>query len=214
MVSQLKGLLVGMVLAALVLPAVPAAAQGRPTGPDQELVAQLHQLGQDEIATARLAEERAVSPRVTTFALTLAREHRVQNAKLLDYAERKNMNIDVIVRPGDAMAHGVLARAPLVNSRPEDFDYNFVSRVVADHQAAVDAASAARRLARDPALQAAIDGLLAFESDHLVSAQALLGTIPAPSPRVVQLPAYPAPVSRTQTGADVPSPEALQQVGR
>jgi len=43
-----------------------------------------------------------------------------------------------------------------------------------------------------------------------VSAQALLQGIPAPAPRVVQLPAFPAGVSRTQTGADEPPPAALQ----
>ena len=51
MVGKLNGLMV-VVVAGIGLPALPAAAQGRPTGPDQELVGQLHQLGQDEIAMA------------------------------------------------------------------------------------------------------------------------------------------------------------------
>jgi predicted outer membrane protein len=215
MLSRLKAFVVAVAAGVLVLTALPAAAQERPSAPDQELVAQLHQLGQDEIATAGLAETRAVSPRVMVLAVELRRAHRIQNAKLMDYAERKNMNTAVIERPGDALAHGVLARAPLANSRPEEFDYNFVSQVVADHQAAIDAAAAAQRLARDPELKGTIGGLLVMLTEHLVAAQEVLAATPAPTPRIVQLPAFPAGVSRTQTGADVPPPgarEMLQQM--
>jgi predicted outer membrane protein len=210
--SKLKGFLMGVASGALVLTTLPVVAQQRPTGPDQELVGQLHQLGQDEIATALLGEARAVSPRVEAFAATVAREHRVQNGKLMDYAERKNMDISIIQRPGDALAHGVLARAPLANSPREAFDYNFVSQAVAHHQAAIDVATAAQRLARDPELRGLIGGLLVAMSDRLVSAQALLAQIPAPQPSVVPLPAYPPGVSRTQTGADLPPPEATRPV--
>jgi predicted outer membrane protein len=216
MLWTLKVFVVGLAAGVLVLTAPPAVAQERPSAPDQELVTQLHQLGEDEIATAGMAETRAESPRVTAFAVALRRAHRAQNGKLMDYAERKDMNTAAIERPGDALAHGVLARAPLANSRPEEFDYNFVSRVVANHQAAIDAAAAAQRLARDPELKVAIGSLLVMLTEHLVAAQEILATMPAPTPRIVPLPAYPAGVSRTQTGADVPPPgarEAVQAAG-
>ena len=40
-------------------------------------------------------------------------------------------------------------------------------------------------------------------------AEAMVAALPEPAPRMVQLPGQPAGVSRTQTGADEPPPEAI-----
>jgi len=212
MLGKRNGLLGAVVAAQIALLAMPVAAQtagATASGPDQELVTRLHQLGQDEIRLAMLGEERGVSPRVRTFAATIQSEQNATDHQLFAYAERKNMNRVTVALPGGALEHSTLALAPVANSVPAEFDYNFAQRMVADHQASIDAAAAAQRLARDPELQALIGTVLAVQSQHLVAAQELLATIPTPSPRVVQLPAFPAGVSRTQTGADVPPPAAL-----
>jgi len=210
MVGKWNGLIV--VVAQVALVTLPVAAQDRPTatGPDQELVTRLHQLGQDEIALAKLGEDRGVSARVRTFATTVQSEQGANEEALIAYAERKNMNRTTVGRPGGALEHRELAIAPVANSPRNQFDYDFATQMVAYHQASIDAATAAARLARDPELRALIDGLLKIQTDHLVSAQALLQEIPTPAPRVVQLPAFPAGVSRTRTGADEPPPAALQ----
>jgi predicted outer membrane protein len=208
--GKLNGFMV--VVAGIGLLALPAAAQDRPTdrptGPDQELVAQLLQLGQDEIATSRLAETRAVGASVNGLAVTFERQQRATDNGLRAYAQRKNMNPAALAAPGNALAHGVLARAPLANSPRERFDYEFVSRTVADHQAALDAAAAAQRLARDPELKGLIGAWMVAQTDHLVSAQEMLASLPEPPEPAVPLPAYPTGSSRTQTGADVPPPGA------
>jgi predicted outer membrane protein len=208
--GKLNGLMV--VLAEIVLVTLPVEAQeppAQPTGPDQELVTRLHQLGQDEIAAAAIGVTRGEREGVRSFAAQVQREQRVADDRLLAYAARKNMNRVAVAESGGALPHGTLALAPLANSTRAEFDYNFTARMVADHQAAIDVGAAAERLARDPELKALIGANLKMQSQHLVSAQELAGQIPAPSPRVVQLPAYPAGVSRTQTGADVPPPAAL-----
>lgn len=210
MQSKLKGLIVGVAAGVLVLTALPVAAQ--PQGPDQEVVGQLHQLGEDAIATAGLAETRAVNPRVAVLAAKLRADRSAQNEKLMTYAARKNMSVSAIESPGNALAHGVLARASVANSPPEEFDYRFISKVVADHQAAIDAATAAQRLAWDPELKGTIGAQLVVLTENLVAAQELAARIPAPQPRILSLPAFPAGVSRTQTGADEPSPEARRVV--
>jgi predicted outer membrane protein len=217
MVGKLKGLMVlvaGMCVFSLPVSAqnaAPAPAQVRPTGPDQELVAELHQLGRNQMRTAILASERAVSAPVGAFAASVQREHSIANDLLEQYALRKNMNMDVIARPGTALPNGVLANAPLVNASNREFDYRFMSRMVADHQASIDASAAAQRIARDPELKALIGVQIAMLSEHEATAQRLLAQIPEPTPRSVPQPAFPAPVSRTQTGADQPSLEAVQQ---
>jgi predicted outer membrane protein len=210
MVGERKGLVLAM--AALSLWALPVAAQPQASGPDQELVTKLHQLGQDQIAVAKMAEARAVSPRVKAFASTVQREQKTANASLVAYADRKSMGAS-IVQPGGALEHGALANAPLVNSPRDQFDYRFVDRMVADQQAAIDAAAAAQRLARDPELKGVIGGVMAGLSENLVSAQELLAQLPEPPPpATVPLPAYPVSASRTQTGADVPPAGAWQPI--
>lgn len=200
MVGKLKGLV--LTVAGLSLLALPVAAQYQQHGPDQELVRTLHQLGQDQIAVAKMAETRAVSPSVKAFALNVQREQQIANDQLVAYAASRTMNVSIVQR-GGAEAHGALANASLVNSPPDQFDYTFVDRMVAEQQAAIDAAAAAQRLARDPALKGVIGGQLVGLTENLVSAQVLLTELPPPPPpRTVPLPAYPAPVSRTQTGAD------------
>lgn len=207
--SRVSGLMVG---AAMMLLVPPVSAQNRAVGPDQELVTRLHQLGVDEIGMAQMGEARGVRAGVRTFAATVRRDHQKGDQQLMAYAQRKNMNLTAVGLPGGPFEHGTLAMAPLANSTPRQFDYAFMSRMVADHQAAIDAATAADRLARDPELKGLIENQLRVMSAHLVSAQALLAQIPAPAPRVVQLPAYPEGASRTQTGADEPPAQAVQQL--
>jgi predicted outer membrane protein len=187
-----------------------APAQVRPTGPDQALVGQLHQLGRDAITTAQLAEDQAVNGRVRSFAQTVRLDQSIANDALQDYGMRKNMNMNAVANPGDALPHGVLANAPLVNSPRDEFDYRFMSKVMTDQQGAMDAGAAAQRLARDPELKGLIGRQLAMLSSQQAAAQQLLAQIPAPEPRAVLLPAFPAGASRTQTGADLPPPEAVQ----
>ena len=154
-------------------PAAPPA-QVRPTGPDQALVGQLHQLGRDTITSAQLAEDQAVSGRVKSFAQTVRRDQGVANDALQNYGMRKNMNMDAVANPGDALPHGVLANAPLVNSPRDEFDYRYMSKVVSDNQGALNAAAAAQRLARDPELKGLIGRQLVDVSEHQASAQQVL----------------------------------------
>lgn len=215
MVGKLNGLVV--VVAGIALSGLPLAAQNRPAdrpaAPDTELVGQLNQLGRETIAMAAVGEKRGVSPDVKAFAASAAREHSAMNNGWLVYAQRKNMDMAAFENPGNALANGVLSLAPLNNSPRDQFDHAFVTRMVSQHQALLDASAAAQRLARDPELKATIGTLMVTVAGRLVSAQEVLAGIPAPTPRVVQLPAYPSPVSRTQTGADEPPPGAWKNIG-
>ena len=122
-----------------------------------------------------------MSPDVKTFAAAAAREHRAMNNGWLVYAQRKNMDMAAFENPGNALAHGVLALAPLNNSPRDQFDYAFVTRMVSQHQALLDASAAAQRLARDPELKATIGTLMVTVAERLVSAQQVLAGIPEPT---------------------------------
>lgn len=205
--GKFSGLMV--VLAEVALLTLPVAAQQAPTGPDQELVGRLRELGQEQVAIARMGEARGVRADVRSVAANVQRYQQAMDRGLVAYAQHKNMAPAVIADPGDAMAHGTLVTAPLANTNPEQFDYNFASRLVANHQAAIDAAAAAQRIARDPELRDLITDIMAQQSRYLVSAQELLAAIPVPPPQNPQPPGEPAVISRTNTGADVPPAAAL-----
>ncbi len=158
MVGKWSGLLV--VVAEIALLTLPVAAQERTNGPDQELVTRLHQLGQDQIAMAQLGERQGVSQGVRNFAAAAVTEQRASDNGLMVYAQQKNMDRVQVALPGGALEHGVLLRAPIANSPPNQFDYRFMSQVVADRQGMIDAATAAQRLARDPQLKSLIGDVI------------------------------------------------------
>ena len=202
-----------VVVAGIALLTLPVAAQERTNGPDQELVTRLHQLGQDEIAMAQLGG--ATGRQCTAsgiFAAAAVTEQRASDNGLMVYAQQKNMDRVQVALPGGALEHGVLLRAPIANSPPNQFDYRFMSQVVADHQAVIDAATAAQRLARDPELKSVIGDVIGCRAISSSRRRRSSRKIPAPKPTLnpVPLPAFPTSVSRTKTGADQPPPEALK----
>jgi hypothetical protein len=71
----------------------------------------------------------------------------------------------------------------------------------------------ARRLTNDPDLQNVLVNQLGTLWEHLSKAEALQASLPEPPPAVVHLPGEPAGISRTQTGADAPPPEAVIIIG-
>jgi putative membrane protein len=190
-------------LGLLMAGAATVRAQQVLNGPDQKIVMRLHELNQSEITMSKMAQERGHLAAVKDYADGLIRDHHAADQKLLAYAERQNMNMAAIGRPGDAMAHGTLAMTDLTQATKVEFDFNFARKMVADHQAAIDIADTAQRLARDPELRGLIGDMLPTLREHLGGAEGLLASIPEPPRRTVQLPGEPAGISRTRTGADV-----------
>jgi predicted outer membrane protein len=171
-------------------------------GGDQEIVAQLHQANQAEVAMGRYVQTRASAAETRDLAAMLIQHHGAADERLLAYAQRKRMNMSVIGRPGDAKAQGALATRDLTNARVGEIDYIYAQKMVAEHQAAIDMATSAQKIARDAELKALIGELLPTLREHLASSQRLASSLPEPAARTVQLPDSPAGVSRSNTGAD------------
>jgi putative membrane protein len=208
------GVLVAMALLVVGAPAsaeTTAATPGQPRagaagdergGGDQQIVMELHHANQNEIHMAKMAQERATSAKVKDYAATLLKDHAAADQKLLAYARRKNMNMDELRRPYDALPHGALAMAELASSRGAEFNHNFALKMVADHQKAIDEATTAERIARDPQLEALIEEMLPALRKHQATAEALAASEPHPPAQAVQPPGEPSGVSRTHTGID------------
>jgi putative membrane protein len=202
------------VIAAVLMCATAAVAQNRVNGPDQEIVIQLHRLNHEEMTVARMGQAEGSDPKVRELASHMLKAHQGVDRLLIAYAERKNMNMPVVEQAPDAQAYGPLAMIHLTSAaRGVEFDWVFAGRMVSDHQGMIAAADSGRRLARDPQLQQLIREQLATLWSHLSMAEALQARLPEPPPRVVQLPGEPAGISRTQTGADIPPPAAVIDIG-
>jgi putative membrane protein len=205
----------GVVMAAVLMCATVAVAQNRVTnGADQEVVIQLRRLNLEEMTTARLAQAEGTDPKVKQFATHMLKAHEAADNQLVAYAARRNMNMATVKEAPVAQATGSLAMVDLTSAaRGVPFDWVFARKMVSDHQGMIDAARQARRLTNDPELQKLLANQLGTMWEHLSMAEALQASLPEPPPRVVQLPGEPAGISRTQTGADNPPPEAVIIIG-
>lgn len=70
------------------------AATREVTRADRRFLTKAATLGEKEVALSRIAENRAVNPRVRDFAAQMAREHSVANARLAELAARKGVTLE------------------------------------------------------------------------------------------------------------------------
>jgi predicted outer membrane protein len=171
-------------------------------GPNQAVLAHLHELNERAIVDAGIAAQRSTNPAVQDYAKTLIDERSAGDVKLLRYAEQEELNVDVIRAGTIARPYGDLGRVNLLGSPVDRFDHDFAIKMVADRQAAYDAAEKAATLVRGPEIRALLRELTPTLLREQADAMALAAAIPAPRDRVLLLPAEPPGVSRTNTGID------------
>ena len=93
------------------------------------------------------------------------------------------MNVDAIRAGAGAMANGALSRVDLVDSPPERFDHDFATKMVNDHQAAIDQTQKAQTLARGTGDGGDAAGSIAPPLlQQQAGAMALVAALPAPPP--------------------------------
>ena len=181
---------------------------------DQKIVTKLHRLSHNEMAMARMGQDEGLDGKVKTLAAKVLDDHQALDRELLAYAEGQEMNMEAVGRASDAGPYGSLAMASLnTAARGAEFDYQFALRMVRDHQGMIAVAEEARRLARDYELRQLIGRQMGTLWEHLSMAEALVASLPEPPPRIVTPRGEPNGISRTQTGADEPPPQAVINVG-
>lgn len=173
-------------------------------GGDQEIVVHLFRTNLDTIAAAQVAASRATTDAVKDFAASIVDDRQAANDQLLRLAAEQGMNVADVRLAAGATPQGTLSTAPLINTPADHFDFDFATRMVADHQADVAQAQTAQSLARAPALVAAIRDWVPTLLQQQARAMSLAATLRQPPPRALQQPGEPPGVSRTVTGADLP----------
>ncbi|HEY6475815.1 MAG TPA: DUF4142 domain-containing protein [Polyangia bacterium] len=171
-------------------------------GPNQAVLAHLHELNERAIVDAGIAAQRSTNASVQNFAKTLIDERSAADALLIQYAEQEGMNVDVIRAGTIAQPYGDPGRVNLIGAPPDRFDHDFATKMVADRQAAYDAAEKAATLVRGPELRALLRDTTPTLLREQADAMALAATLPQRTDRVLLLPAEPPGVSRTHTGID------------
>jgi uncharacterized protein (DUF305 family) len=172
-------------------------------GGDQAVLMALHRQNQQAIVDAQIAQERATLGAVRDYATTIISNRAMSDATMMNYARTQGMNLGEIRLGAGAMANGALTRVDLVNAPVQQFDHDFATKMVNDHQAAIDQTQKAQALARAPGMAAMLQSIVPPLLQQQADAMALVAALPVPPSPALQLPGQPPGVSRTSTGADI-----------
>jgi putative membrane protein len=137
-----------------------------PTG--QTFVTQASAAGLAEVNLSRLAAERATRPEVKKFARQLLDEHTKANAELNKLADSKRLTPAPRMDAKHQAAFGQLAKLT-----GADFDQEYLSAMVKDHEEAIDLFERMSKDGTDKDLQALATKLLPTLKEHLEMARKL-----------------------------------------
>jgi len=176
------------VLAASSLHAAPqillAQAAGNtesPGGPNAQTAAQSvdHFFAQNaalsdmvEITASRLAQKKATSPSVKSFADHMVMDHTEASMRLQKIAAAKNWSLPTEIDPTHASAINTLQ-----NTEGAAFDRGYMTMMVADHELAVKMFEKADKDAKDPDARAHASALLPGLQKHLEMAKSINGEL-------------------------------------
>ncbi len=174
-------IVVVLVLAGGAIGALAQTAAGAALGP-AELVAQLHQSNQLEIAAGRLAQQKGNAPDVKAYGRMLESDHRDADATLAEYAKHNSLSLDDL--PEALRMEDETTRARLGNLHGlsgAEFDRAFVQLMQQAHARAIGTIDASRPGVTDPQLRDLLAVLEPTLHAHRQIAENLLRGLPAPS---------------------------------
>lgn len=134
---------------------------------DRRFFTKAANLGEKEVALSRIAESRAVNPRVREFAGRMVREHTAANAQLAELAARKG----VMIEREDAT--DMRKKETKWNEKSgNDFDKDYLKAMIDCHEDTVDVLEKAEK-SKDPEIAAYARQLLPTIKGHLKQAETL-----------------------------------------
>ena len=151
-----------------------SAATDQLTLAERTFMAQAVKRAMYDLEVSRLAVDRAIDPRVRSYAQQLATYSVQANSELGHLMRARG-----VARPATLPADKATKLHRLAALRPSpDFDLGYVRVVgIEDHQATIAMYERARREATDPDLQAWIDKTLPLLRNQLAAARSLAGTL-------------------------------------
>jgi len=148
--------------------AVPAEDKNNETITDEQFVSKASAAGLAEVSLGRLAAERASSAEVKKFGQRMVEDHTKANKELLTLADKKRFKVAERMDKTHQEAMDMMARL-----EGAEFDRQFMSQMVKDHEEAVSLFTAESKNGRDEDLKALATKTLPTLKEHLKMAQDL-----------------------------------------
>ena len=155
-------------VAAGLLGMVAGQAHAVPSSADRTFADKAAAAGMAEIQAAQLAQQRATSPQIKSFANRMVTDHTQANDQLQQIAQQENINLPEQPSPQDT------ADAQRLSSlNGTAFDQAYAQAQVRDHQQAVALFRQEASTGHDPALKSYAQKTLPILRQHLQLAQSL-----------------------------------------
>lgn len=138
---------------------------------DKRFVTKAADDGQDEVALAKLATEKANNPDVRNFAQQLVQDHTQVNSELMSIANSKNVKLD----KDDSTKDRTYRR--LSKASGQDFDREFVEHMVDEHEKDIKMFEKEANNAKDQELKEFASKHVDHLRQHLAQAQQLQQSI-------------------------------------
>lgn len=135
---------------------------------DSDFAVEAADAGLAEIELGKLALARASDPRVKEFAKTMVDQHNTANDELMTIAAKKNLTLP----PVPSADHAENMRE-LQNKSGADFDWEYIDRMVKDHNKVVSMFENASENASDPDIRDFAMKTLPALKDHQETAKEL-----------------------------------------
>jgi len=148
----------------------PADDKNKEAATDEQFVMKASAAGLAEVNLGRIAAERGSSAEVKRFGQHMVEDHTKANKELIELANKKGWKVAAqMERPHQEAAE------KLTKLEGADFDRQFMSQMVKDHEEAVDLFSSKGKDARDEELKAFATKTLPTLKEHLKMAKDLDG---------------------------------------
>jgi putative membrane protein len=119
----------------------PGTTAASTTGPEERLLAKLHETNQMEIEFGQLAQQKASSPDVKDFGKQLVDDHQSADQKITALAKEKNLTLDAPAAMNDADAKKSedmkATLAKLKSAEGAQFDQQFLKAMADGHTHAI-----------------------------------------------------------------------------
>ncbi|HLJ64579.1 MAG TPA: DUF4142 domain-containing protein, partial [Stellaceae bacterium] len=167
----MREILVAASLAALAV-SFPALAADTKNTMNDRFVDKLARDGQSEVEVGQLAQQKASSPAVKSFAQRLVSDHEKANQQLMSIAGKEGIAVPSTDKPeNDPM------RTKLEGLQGAEFDRAFVEAQIADHKKDIQYLEREEKEVKDPALASFIRQTLPVMESHLKMAEELQGQL-------------------------------------
>jgi putative membrane protein len=142
------------------------------------ILAQIHQANLKEIAIAKIAEGRASTSEVRSYADQLVQDHTNADQMVVAMAQKTGAHLrDAAAGPREGRhetAHGKLVEQKLSSARGAGFDRLFLQQTSSDHERLIRRLQQEREDASDDEIEALIDKIMPILEQHRELAEILM----------------------------------------